>query len=129
MPPQSETGRPKRAIIYCRQSKDKRDGIERQIEKCAKLVADRGWDLVHAPFTDNDVSATKRKRRPVYEQAMSMVKAGQCDVLVVSHMDRLYRKVIELEGGEGDPYLGCAQVKGGWLGSGPGHRGGSYRFG
>ena len=38
MPQQSETGRPKRAIIYCRQSKDKRDGIERQIEKCAKLV-------------------------------------------------------------------------------------------
>ena len=27
-----------------------------------------------------------------------MVKAGRCDVLVVFHMDRLYRKVIELEG-------------------------------
>lgn len=95
MPPQTE---PKRAIIYCRQSKDKKDGIERQTEKCLKLVAERGWELVHAPFCDNDVSASNRRRkRPAYELAMGMVKSGQCDVLVVSHMDRLYRRLAELE--------------------------------
>lgn len=95
MPPQGE---PLRAIIYCRQSKDSEDGIERQKEKCLKLIADRGWELVHPPFCDNDVSATKRRKRPEYERAMAMVKAKRCDVLVVAHMDRLYRKVIELEG-------------------------------
>ena len=95
MPPQTEPV--KRAIIYARQSKDSEDGIDRQLEKCLKLIADRGWDLVHAPFTDNDVSATKRRKRPAYELAMAMVKAKSTDVLVVAHMDRLYRRAAELE--------------------------------
>jgi DNA invertase Pin-like site-specific DNA recombinase len=64
VPPQTEP--PKRAIIYARQSKDSEDGIDRQLEKCLKLIADRGWELVHAPFTDNDVSASSRKKRPQY---------------------------------------------------------------
>src|SRR5580693_4302022 len=88
---------PKRAIIYARQSKDSEDGIDRQIEKCLKLIADRGWELVHAPFTDNDVSASKKRKRPAYEAAMAMVKASRCDVLVVAYMDRLYRRTAELE--------------------------------
>ena len=98
VPPQGEPDQPKRAIAYCRQSKDKKDGIDRQVEKCLKLIAERGWELVHAPFTDNDVSASnKKKKRPAYDQAMAMVKAKRCDVLVVSHMDRLYRRLVELE--------------------------------
>ena len=62
-----------------------------------KLIADRGWELAHAPFSDNDVSATKRRKRPAYEQAMAMVKGRRHDVLVVAHMDRLYRRAAELE--------------------------------
>jgi site-specific DNA recombinase len=95
VPPQAP--QPKRAIIYARQSKDSEDGIDRQIEKCLRLIADRGWELVHAPFTDNDVSASKKRKRPAYEAAMAMVKASRCDVLVVAHMDRLYRRTAELE--------------------------------
>ena len=95
MPPQTDSAR--RAIVYVRQSKDSEDGIERQVEKCLKLIADRGWELVHAPFADNDVSATKRRKRPEYEKAMTMVRAKQCDVLVVAHMHRLYRRAAELE--------------------------------
>jgi site-specific DNA recombinase len=94
MPPQTE---PKRAIIYARQSKDSEDGIDRQVEKSLKLISDRGLELVHAPFTDNEVSATNRRKRPAYELAMGMVKANRCDVLVVAHMDRLYRRAAELE--------------------------------
>jgi DNA invertase Pin-like site-specific DNA recombinase len=86
-----------RAIIYCRQSKDREEGIADQAAKCTALVRARGWDLVHVPFTDNDVSATSGKRRPGYERAMQMVRSNQVDVLVVSVMDRLYRKVVELE--------------------------------
>jgi site-specific DNA recombinase len=95
MPPQVPA--PLRAIIYARQSKDSEDGIDRQVEKCMKLVADRGFELIHAPFCDNDVSATKRKKRPEYDRAMAMVKTKQADVLVVAHMDRLYRRAAELE--------------------------------
>jgi site-specific DNA recombinase len=87
----------KRAIIYARQSKDSEDGIDRQIEKCSKLLADRGWELAHAPFCDNDVSASKKRKRPQYEAAMKMVRERRCDVLVVAHMDRLYRRAAELE--------------------------------
>jgi site-specific DNA recombinase len=95
MPPQGDA--PRRAVVYVRQSKDSEDGIDRQVEKCLKLIADRGWELVHVPFADNDVSATKRRKRPAYEQAMAMVRTRQCDVLVVAHMDRLYRRAAELE--------------------------------
>jgi site-specific DNA recombinase len=87
-----------RAIIYARQSKDSTEGIERQIAKCRELVKSRGWELVHAPFADNDVSASTGKRRPDYERAMTMIKLGQADVIVVRAMDRLYRRVTELEG-------------------------------
>lgn len=96
MPPQDGKS-PLRAIIYARQSKDSEDGIERQVEKCTKLIADRGWELARAPFCDNDVSATKRRKRPQYELAIAMVKARRTDVLVVAHMDRLYRRAAELE--------------------------------
>jgi site-specific DNA recombinase len=95
VPPQTEP--PKRAIIYARQSKDSEDGIDRQVEKCLKLIADRGWELVHAPFTDNDVSASKKRKRPQYELAMAMVTAKKVDILVVRNMDRLYRRAAELE--------------------------------
>jgi DNA invertase Pin-like site-specific DNA recombinase len=86
-----------RAIIYARQSKDSEDGITRQLEKCMALVKSRGWELVHAPFTDNDVSASSGRKRPSYERAMTMICLGQADVIVVLAMDRLYRKVTELE--------------------------------
>ena len=87
-----------RAIIYARQSKDSEDGITRQLAKCMALIEGRGWTLVHAPFTDNDVSASNGKKRSDYERAMTMVRLGQADVVVVAAMDRLYRKVTELEG-------------------------------
>lgn len=87
-----------RAIIYVRQSKDREEGIADQIAKCRALIQARGWTEVHAPFTDNDVSASNGKRRPDYERAMTMVRNRQTDVVVVSVMDRLYRKVTELEG-------------------------------
>jgi len=43
------------------------------------------------------VSASSRKKRPQYELAMAMVKAKKADILVVAHMDRLYRRAAELE--------------------------------
>lgn len=65
-----------------------------------ELLADHGWELVHTPFCDNDVSATKvskKRKRPQYELAMAMVKAKKVDILVVRNMDRLYRRAAELE--------------------------------
>jgi site-specific DNA recombinase len=87
-----------RATIYARQSKDRAEGITDQVARCRALIEGRGWELVCAPFTDNDVSASNGKPRPAYERCMTMVRNRQTDVVVVSVMDRLYRKVTELEG-------------------------------
>lgn len=94
----SVTARPgKRAIIYVRQSEDVPDGIDRQLEKALTVVETRGLALVYPPFRDNDVSASKKRKRPGYEQAMKVIKAKQTDYLIVPEMDRLYRRSIELE--------------------------------
>ena len=53
------------AAIYARISADvegKSLGVQRQLEDCRKLAADRGWP-VGAEYVDNDVSAFSGKPR------------------------------------------------------------------
>ncbi|MEU9807586.1 recombinase family protein [Mycobacterium sp. NPDC050853] len=91
--------KPRRVAIYLRQSQD-RDGnaygIERQREECKRLVEQRGWVIV-GEFVDNDVSALSRKPRPQFEAMMAAVDGGGVDVIVARHMDRLLRRLAELE--------------------------------
>lgn len=88
-----------RAAIYLRQSLD-RDGnelgIDRQREDVLRLAESRGW-TVAAEFVDNDVSAMSRKPRPAFSAMMTRVDAGEFDVIVARHMDRLLRRIAELE--------------------------------
>src|SRR3712207_6252559 len=89
-----------RAAIYGRQSLDRTGegaAVERQIEDCRRLIDQRGWTLVREPLTDNDVSASSGKRRPGFEDLLTMVDAGRIDVIVVWAVDRLVRRVIDLE--------------------------------
>src|SRR5712672_1702662 len=89
----------KRVAVYLRQSQD-RDGtgygIDRQREDVAKLVAAQGWQVV-GEFVDNDVSALSRKPRPAFNDMMGRVDAGEFDVIAARHMDRLLRRLAELE--------------------------------
>lgn len=85
-----------RSGIYCRQSKDHLVGIGNQLKANEKLAADRGYEVV-ARLSDNDISASKSRKRPGYEKLMAMVRAGELDVVQVTQMDRLYRQPIELE--------------------------------
>jgi site-specific DNA recombinase len=92
----------KLALIYVRQSIDHAEGIERQLKLCRELAERRGFTVPDGwEFTDNDVSASKNRRRPGYEQAMALVRKGDSigrpDVWVSTFMDRIYRKPIELE--------------------------------
>lgn len=48
-------------------------------------------------FVDNDVSATSRKPRPQFDRMMACVDAGDFDVIVARHMDRLLRRLAEFE--------------------------------
>lgn len=89
-----------RAAIYLRISQDRTGeeaGVTRQLEDCVKLVDALHWTLVET-FTDNDVSATNRKKvRKEYKRLLASVKAGELDAIVCWHPDRLYRDPRDLE--------------------------------
>ncbi len=88
------------AAVYCRISRDLTGGnagVDRQRDACLKLAADRGWTV--APqhiYVENDTSATKG-RRPGYQRMMQAAESGAVDVIVAWHVDRLTRKLTELE--------------------------------
>jgi len=48
-------------------------------------------------FTDNDVSASSKKPRPAYTAMLAAIERGEADVLVAWHVDRLTRKITDLE--------------------------------
>lgn len=88
-----------RAAVYLRQSLDRTGdglGIDRQREDVRRLINARRWTLA-AEFVDNDVSALSRKPRPQFSAMMARVDAGEFDVIVARHMDRLLRRLSELE--------------------------------
>jgi site-specific DNA recombinase len=88
-----------RAFVYTRQSLDRNGtgaAVERQREDCQKLCAERGWTIVRE-FTDNDVSASSSKPRPAYVAMLAAVERGECEVICSWAIDRLTRKLTELE--------------------------------
>ncbi|HEY3925006.1 MAG TPA: recombinase family protein [Acidothermaceae bacterium] len=88
-----------KAIIYTRQSVD-RDldelAVTRQREACERLAADRGWQVVEV-VVDNDVSASGRKPRPGFLRILRAIDAAEVDVVIVWEIDRLVRKLTDLE--------------------------------
>lgn len=89
---------PTRAAIYARIS-DARDGdaagVERQLEDCRKLAAERGYEVV-GEYVDNNRSAYSGRIRPEYERMLADMDAGAFDVIVVWATDRLYRRLRDL---------------------------------
>jgi len=88
-----------RAFVYLRQSLDRNGSgaaVDRQREDCLKLCADRGWEVAQV-WTDNDVSASSAKPRPAYTRMLAAVERGEAQVLVAWHVDRLTRKITDLE--------------------------------
>lgn len=86
-----------RAALYLRISLDKtgkRAGVERQRTDCEALCGRRDW-AVAAVYEDNSVSAYNGTTRPGYERLVAAVAAGEVDVVVAWHTDRLWRNVVE----------------------------------
>jgi site-specific DNA recombinase len=87
------------AAIYARISADvegKSLGVQRQLEDCRKLAADRGWP-VGAEYVDNDVSAFSGKPRRQYARMLAELESGDRDAVIVYNLDRLHRRPAELE--------------------------------
>lgn len=90
----------KRAVIYVRISLDKSgEGAanERQEERCRGLAVARGWDVVSV--IDDTISASKVKasERPGWRKVLAMIEAGEVDVVVAYHLDRITRTMLDLE--------------------------------
>jgi site-specific DNA recombinase len=88
-----------RATVYTRQSQDRSGAglaVARQQEACEKLCEDRGW-TVERVLSDNDISASSTKVRPGYRHLLQLVDDRAVDVVVVWHVDRLVRRLADLE--------------------------------
>lgn len=88
-----------RVAVYLRQSQDRSGdqlGVDRQREDVHRLIRARGWSVQHE-YVDNDVSATSAKPRPAFLELMRAVDAGEVDVIAARHVDRLLRRLSELE--------------------------------
>ncbi len=97
----SATGKPqvRSAAVYARISADQGGqglGVQRQLEDCRKLAADRGW-TVGEEYVDNDISAYSGKPRPAYARMIADVTGGLRDAVLVYNLDRLHRRPVELE--------------------------------
>jgi len=71
-------------------------GVQRQLEDCRKLAADRGWP-VGAEYVDNDVSAFSGKPRREYARMLADLESAARDAVIVYNLDRLHRRPVELE--------------------------------
>ena len=90
---------PRAAAIYARISSDAEGtglGVARQVEDCERLAERLGW-TVGEVYTDNDVSAYSGKRRRSYERMLTDLRDGLRDAVLVYHVDRLWRRPVELE--------------------------------
>lgn len=88
-----------RAAIYCRISRDSEQeglGVARQEQDCRKLAKREGFSVVGV-YTDNDISAStkSRKPRPQYDRLLADARAGQLDVILAYSNSRLTRRPAE----------------------------------
>lgn len=88
----------RRAGIYARISLDDGTalGVSRQVADCTAEAEKRGWTIVDR-YVDNNVSASKKKPRPAYERLLGDVRSGRINAVIVWDVDRLTRKIMELE--------------------------------
>lgn len=89
----------RKAAIYARISQDREGaglGVDRQVIDCEAEAERRGWTVAEV-YVDNDISAYSGKRRPGYERMLQDLAEGYRDAVIVWHMDRLTRRMIELE--------------------------------
>lgn len=87
------------AAIYLRISQDRTGeaaGVGRQLKDCEALASRLGLDVIRV-IDDNDVSAYGRKKRPGWEELVSLIESRAVDTVVTYHVDRLYRRTADLE--------------------------------
>lgn len=71
--------------------------MERQEQACRALALARGWEVV--AVVDDTISATTARLadRPGWQEVVRMVEAGEADLIVAWHLDRVTRSMKDLE--------------------------------
>lgn len=88
-----------RAAVYARQSLDRTGegaAVDRQVADCQQIADQRGWTIIET-ITDNDMSASTGKPRPGYQRLLKLMRGGSVDAVIVWHVDRLTRRLVDLE--------------------------------
>ena len=81
------------AVIYLRISLDRTGdeaGVRRQQEDNERRCADRGWQVTEV-LSDNDISASGKRKRPGFERLLTLIAEGRVKVVVAWALDRLQR--------------------------------------
>lgn len=92
----------KRALIYGRLSPSpkgqeaKGGNLDQQVSLSRAICDRNGWEVVDV-ITEVDTSATSSKPRKGWQEVVRRIEAGDVDVVVGRHYDRLYRRVSDLE--------------------------------
>lgn len=86
--------------LYARISQDdagESENVHIQLREGEEYVEDNDG-TVSLRFKDNDISASKfsKKPRPDYNRLLAAIERGQVEVIVVTEMTRLYRRLEEL---------------------------------
>jgi site-specific DNA recombinase len=88
-----------RAVIYTRASLDRTGegkSNARQEDECKRLIEYKRWEHVGTE-ADVSISAYTEKERPAWLRVLAMIEAGEVDVVVAFHLDRLTRNMADLE--------------------------------
>jgi len=95
-------GQRKRAVIYCRISRDEAgtgQKVEDQETECRALAERLDVDVVKV-FIDNDIQATRSSRRGRirrdWENMLDFIRAGQADVVLATEPERVQRETRDL---------------------------------
>jgi len=90
------------AGIYARLSKNRSrkrlsDSVKVQIAEAQTYTKEKLWPVIVVE-SDDDISASKysKKPRPCYDRLIAAVEAGRVEVIIVTEMPRLYRRMEEL---------------------------------
>ncbi|MET8089622.1 recombinase family protein [Micromonospora sp. NPDC005220] len=88
------------AVLYLRMSMDltgEGAGLDRQEQACRALALARGWEVV--AVIDDTISATTTRlaARPGWRRVVQMIEAGEADLIVAWHLDRVTRSMKDLE--------------------------------
>ncbi|WP_296602239.1 recombinase family protein [Nocardioides sp.] len=88
-----------RAVIYTRASLDRTGegkSNARQEDECKRLIEFKRWEYVGTE-ADVSISAYTEKERPAWLRVLALIEAGEVDVVVAFHLDRLTRNMADLE--------------------------------